>query len=195
MPDLAQQSDVTTLISRLQGLPGLASLISTASVWIQNYTGLQFVVNSYSELHDGKSESRIWLRQTPVLSVQSVILWPNTTPQPIDNTDNDGWTFDPATGELRRGNGHVNQRFEAWFPDGLQNVQVNYTAGAPSVPAPVLYATVLTVKHLADSLKMTGLLKSEDIGDYSYEMADAGDIGLPPLARVLLAPYIQDFIA
>ena len=120
-----------------------------------------------------------------MISVSAVII----QTLPLDNTDGNGWNFDPATGELRRGNPNDDVRFQAPFPVGLNNIEVQYTAGFATVPDPVKRATIILVKHIADSTENTGLFESESIGDYEYKLAVIKGDAMPPMARLLLSKF------
>jgi hypothetical protein len=182
--DLITAADVTD--PRLLRRADLASLISAASLMALHRTNRNgFLSETTTELYDGNNAPRVWLRRTPVTAVTAVTV----NGFAVDNTYGDGWTFRPDTGELRRGTGQVDQRFAWWFPKGLQNVEVTYTAGYSSVPADVVRAVLILVKHLADSSKVTGLFQSEKLGDYSYTLADLASVEFPPLADKILQNY------
>jgi hypothetical protein len=185
---LIAPSDVIQAIPRLATLADLQDLIYDVSAAVITHVGQSFGLATYTETHNGADRSRIWLRNLPIVSVTSVTVEGTA----IDNTNGDGWTVNPATGELRRGSGQQDQQFEAWFPTGLQNIVVVYTAGA-GVPREVRRAAILTVKHWVDATKNTGVFESEDLGDYSYTLSGV-QVKLPAIAEQLLAPYILDFI-
>jgi len=191
MPDYVTQADVITAVPKLATNPDLANLITDVCDAVSTYTGRTFGLLSLIEAYDGSNQPRLWLRQTPVLSITSVTV----NGEPIDNTNGDGWTVNPSTGELRRGNGQTDGRFAPWFPKGTQNIVVNYTAGSLNLPPSVRRAIILWIKMVADSMKVTGQFQSEKLGDYSYTIGDPSSLMMPPLVRFFLGPWVQDWIA
>lgn len=187
--DLVTAADVIQAVPRLQGYPDLADLITDVSDAVIVHCGQAFNLTGYTEVYDGGDQPRLWLRHLPVLVVSSVTIEGNA----VDNSLGDGWTFNPATGELRRGNGQQEAQFEAWFPFGMQNVVVSYTAGAYPIPRSVRRAVIFTVKHWVDATKHTGVFSKEELGDYRYELAEV-QVKLPDIARDLLVPFCPDLI-
>lgn len=187
MADLITTSELTAAVPSLTGRADLAQLVTAASLAVERYCGRTFAQATLTETHNGRNRSRLWLKRRPVVSVASVTI--NGTA--LDNTTSDAWTFQPETGELRRGNGHDAEPFAPWFPWGLQNIVVTYTGGYSPIPADVKQATILWARHLADATKASGLYQSEAIGDYSYTLASLDAQAGPPVALALLAPYVE----
>lgn len=167
-----------------------AALITDASAAVESFCRRTFGQQSYVETYDGRNLPRVWLRQLPVIAVAAV----SVNGEVLDNTYGDAWSFDSGTGELRRGSGHDDVRFAAWFPAGRGNVQVTYTAGYLEIPPAVQRATILTVRYLYELGRKDWLAQSESIGDYSYTLAQTALTGamLPPHVAGLLADWVYD---
>lgn len=184
----------------------LPALIAAATQAVEDYCNRAFAQATVTESYDG-GIPRIFLRRPPVVSVAAVAI----NGVVVDNAAGGGWTVDPASGELARG-----QLLAPWSwcglllggggdpgrggiaggfgrPDwtmGMLDVAVTYAGGYAPVPAPVRQAALIVVKYLADATRHTGLYTSERIGDYTYQMAQGGpDDRLPPAARMLLGVY------
>lgn len=185
MPDLITAADVfdPALLRRSD----LDVLVADACGLVVDHCHWPILRETVVERHDGRGRPRVWLRRRPVESVAGV----EVDGSPLDNTDGQAWTFDPETGELRRGPPWGDPRFAPAFPHGLGNVAVSYTGGHASTPPAVRRACLVLVKHLADATRSTGLLRSERIGDYSYELADPGGGGLPEVVQRLLFHYVR----
>jgi hypothetical protein len=180
---------------------GVPLLIAAASAAVEDHCNRAFRLATVTESYDGGAP-RLFLRRPPIQSVASVAV----NGVALDNTAGTAWTLDPDTGELARGRvltpeswwwlgaaaagyGYGGGYRPGWAP-GMLDVTVAYTGGYAAIPAPVRQATLLVVKHLAESARATGLYTSERIGDYMYQMAQAGpDARLPAAARMLLGPY------
>jgi hypothetical protein len=193
MPELlCQVSDVVDAWPSFTAVPASrqASLIQRASTRVINHCRRPgFLQNSFDEFHDGRNLPRIWLRQRPVIAVSNVII----NGDALDNTFGSGWHFRGDTGELIRGNGQDDTRFVPWFPAGQQNIEVVYSAGFVAVPDPVVEAACWTVKWMYDQGKISGVFRSESIGDYSYTLSDKNlDQDLPPHIAAMLVDYVQD---
>lgn len=84
-----------------------------------------------------------------------------------------------------------------YFPEGLQNIRVDYTGGYSTIPDPVVTATCEITLALHRMGVRDTTLKSETLGDYKYEnFANAGMTmsgakleSLSPIAALALAPY------
>lgn len=187
MADLITTAELTAAVPSLATRSDLAALVSAASQAVERYCGRTFERATLTETHDGRNRSRLWLRRRPIVSVASVTI--NGTA--LDNTTSDAWVFHPATGELRRGNGHEAEQFAAWFPWGLQNIVVTYTGGYNPIPADVKHATILWARHLADAAQTGGMIASESIGDYSYSLGPGAQQAASAAALELLAPYVE----
>ena len=175
------------------------SLIASASQLVHNHCRRWFTQTLWTETFDGNNQPRLWLSHRPVGSVQSVTVNGDS----LDNSDSTGWTVNPGTGELVRGNGLDDVRFPEWFPAGSRNVSVVYwagyvippNAGSPQLPDPVIEATVKTAKWLwdLDQTGGSGVMSSERIGSYQYSRADQRLVnGLPGHIAVIVENYVQD---
>jgi hypothetical protein len=169
------------------------ALILDASQMVENFCRHPFqTAQGVIENFDGTNLNRLWLSIRPVIAVMSVIV----NQVPLDNTYNDAWTFNPATGEITRGDGMDSKSFEPWFPEGTQNIQVNYIGGPGTVPGPVMRATVICARYLHEQTGLSQVYASRSLGDYSYSINnEVTDMTMPPPAAALLAPYVSNDIS
>ncbi len=166
------------------------ALIEAASQAVSDYCGRRVTQQVQVETHSGANGSRVYLRVTPVASVSEVVV--NGTS--LDNAGGDAWSFDPRTGALLRGSGvWGDPRFNPWFPSGFGNMTVTYVGGFNQLPAAIKEATIQAVIALASAPSvLSGDIKSESLGDWSYTQADAPSGALPAAAMDLLGRYRSD---
>ncbi len=184
MADLVTTAEVLARVPSLATHPALAALVTAASAHVENHCRRVFASETLTEWHNGDGWARLWLRRAPVTSLTSVEV--NGSAQDVDD-----FTVNERTGELVWGTSG-DYRHGNPFPRGRRNIKVIYVAGYASVPTPVKEATVQVVKQLADAAAVSGVYQSESIGDYSYSLAQGTVDSLPPMAAVLLAPYVLD---
>ena len=184
MADLISSAELTASLPALATRSDLALLITAASVAVEKYCGREFTQSSVTEYHNGKGLPRLWLRKLPVVSISSLTV----NGSALASTD---YTYDGDTGELVRGDGQADQRFQCRFPHGTKNIAIVYTGGYSPIPEAVKAATIMTVQHIVDGLKATGLFSSESIGDYSYTFNTAFQPLIPKPAELLLAGYVK----
>ena len=187
--DLATDAEVTAAWPGFAKLPAdeRAALISDASAAIEDYCRRSFDAGTATEVRSGNNQPRLWLRNTPVVSVASVTV----NGAEYTNADGSDWTVVAATGELVRGSGLADPRFGPWFPRGTSNITVVYDHGYASVPGPVRRACILAVRSLAELAKASGVYDSESLGDYSYTRGSASQAAIPDAAKALLSRYVR----
>ncbi len=190
---LCQPSDVIVAFPKFGKLPDpeQTALIACASQKILNFCRRPgFLQASVTEVHNGRNCTTLYLRRRPVISVQSIVI---NGEAPLDNSDGNAWAFDGAMGKLFRGSGRDDPRFGWWFPQGFQNITVQYWAGYAAIPDPVVRATIFLVQYLYEINRVSFVFKTESIGDYSYELNQAAMfMTLPEVCADLLAEYVQD---
>jgi hypothetical protein len=190
MADLVTEAEVTAAWPGFDTLDDgeKAALISAASAAIERYCRRTFEEDEVTERFDGNGRPRVWLSRRPVASVASVVANGETLTA-------EDYSFNPETGELFRGDGRTEPRHVMGFPRGTRNITVTYTGGYATVPEDVKRATLVLVRHVSDGTAKTGVLSSESLGEYSYVLNTAfSKAEMPPLAAMLLAPFVQDDI-
>lgn len=91
-----------------------------------------------------------------------------------------GYTVDYPAGRLVRGAG---------WPVGLRNIAVTAKLGYDPIPHEAVEAVIAFAKHLYRT-SASGDLKSERLGDYSYERFEpSGEGDLPADVEALVLPY------
>jgi hypothetical protein len=173
-------ADLVTVAEVVERWPAFAkfgagqqsALISDVSGIVEAEFGYSLDGATLTETLSGTGYPKIWLRQWPVVSVESVAIDGTALPS-------EGWDLDPETGELYRGSGR--------WPRGYRNVVVSYTV-AGSVVAGLKRAAALTIQYYAELPKATGLFKQEIIGPYQYVLADKPIAdSIPPAARAIFS--------
>lgn len=207
---LAEVSDA--LGARFAARDDAQDLALAASGLVEAYCRRTFAQADLDELYDGPGRPLLLLRRPPVSALTAV--WIDG--EPLDLTQPDSCTVDPASGRLLRGTNLGDPRAAAaytpgWFGPGYamvysvawlglghtawsagwQNIRVQYTGGYATVPTPVKRATLIVMKWLADSTKATGLFSYERIGDYEYQIAPGQQPDLPFVARALLDLFVM----
>lgn len=123
MPAYTALTDLATVkeMAKITGTSDDAKLgliISAVSAAISNYCNRNFGSATYTETYNGSGTKFQWLRQRPVSAVASVSIYGTTIPAQGSNPNAYGYSFD-----LNR------LYFAGFFPEGMQNVVVTYTAG------------------------------------------------------------------
>ncbi len=134
--------------------------ITAASLYWLWYTGRDTIADTvvspfvapvaYNENYDGSGSNRMFLRNVPIQSVQSLTVNTRTIPQSTA-FGQAGWLIDSSQKSLViRGGGGASQSFTSdvlfigfvgnFFAKGLQNVNVQYTAGFNGVPVDIQLA-------------------------------------------------------
>ena len=158
--------------------------ISVASVLFQKHCNRLFFSQAYTATMDGDGSQTLILPQYPVTALTSVTLIASDgTETPYDNTyfrfkTNGIVRWAPATAYM--------------FPYGFQNVQVQYTAGFATLPAPVEEAMCNMIVFLLDMQTVDTHLQSERLGEYAatYMTKSSGESdGWPDIVTTLLAKY------
>jgi hypothetical protein len=168
LPNQGNNDDVT-----------LQSLISNASLQVLQYLDrphiLASVLGTLTEVYDGNDSNRLLPHQFPIISVTSVS---------IDNVSIPQATTPVAAGFLWDTRRILLRGFR--FCCGLQNVQVSYTAGFPSVP--------LDLKQAAIEAFALSYRQRVRIGEKSNSMSgqvnvsfDMGDV--PPRSMSVFSQY------
>ena len=162
-------SDLTTL-SDLKAYLGidnsdsdteLETLIKSVSAFIQNETDQQIVETEYKEYIDGEYTESIVLSQKPIISVESLT---------IDDEEETDYYLYKKSGIIKR----KSVGFNIWpddnpkyrFPEGKQNIVIEYTAGYSEIPYDLQKAVWDIIKSARERKDYAGLSKYT-IGDES----------------------------
>jgi hypothetical protein len=151
----------------------LCRLIAAASTFFITACGRPILAESFSETYDGKGNGRLYLRQTPVIAVQSLTI--------------DGIAVEQAASPGLPGwrlNGNVILLFGHWFNRSLANVAVTYTAGYATLPADIVEAVAELV-----GLRYRG---RDRLGKMSESM---GGMATTSYAQKDVSPFIASVIA
>ena len=163
------KSDLTTL-SDVKDYLGITTsdeddqlevLITAVSDFIKNETNQQIVETEYKEKIDGEYTESIVLSQKPIISVESLT---------IDNEEETDYYIYKDIGVVKR----ESIGFDIWpdrspkyrFPEGKQNIVVEYTAGYEEIPLDIQKAVWDIIQSTRESKQYAGLDKYS-IGDES----------------------------
>jgi hypothetical protein len=184
----------------------LQLLISSFSQYVLNRTGQQSfsTVNSYTDIYSGNNSYRLFLRNTPIQSVTSIIVGAWTVPQSTGLTTN-GWYIDPdgksvvlrssASGYMTAPYSSYYTTWPGCFLRGQGNIQVTYTAGYNSVPYDLQEAVMEAVAinySRKDWIDLASKALSPTGGGGSTRYRDWH---LPPGIRIVLDYYSRRAIA
>lgn len=131
----------------------LPEWIAQAAHEIDLSSGMCFTTRNAREVLDGNDMAVLFLRCFPVAELLGVAIYGQ-------ELDLDDIILNPRTGSLRR----------CWgvWPEGCQNIEVEYIHGARVVPPIVQKLATLLAAKTALSAKNGALIDSERIGDYSH---------------------------
>jgi len=153
--------------------------IDAAEAWINKYCGREFEQESAtSKLYDGDGTKELLVDDVLTVTRIETLDEERNVNDTLDNTDY-YWLY-PAN-ETPKWKIVIDSRNApiAVFPRGRQNIRVVGTFGySVSVPADVeLAATKIVAAIIRESVTdVTGLIKSESLGDYSVTFADIDKI-------------------
>lgn len=120
----------------------LTALIAAASANIEQYCNRTFAQATYAETRNGNGADSIFVRQSPIVSVQSVLVNGLAVPAAAD-AQHDGFVFDGERIYIRSRSRYPSPSGVVWrFERGVQNVQLAYTAGYATIPADLNQACV-----------------------------------------------------
>lgn len=143
----------------------LATLVTSCSVWIENYCGGKRFKNpgtDVTELHDGDPDSLgnkvVFLKNYPIISVTSISYATGSLGSPTWNVYDSAnyYVKNAATGEV-------------WFdslPAGRQNIRVIYQGGYETIPEDLSLACIQLVARIFNKRKSEGV-SNESVGGAS----------------------------
>lgn len=179
MSQLCAFSDVQTYIgdSAASSATVLQALITNASAFIEQYCNRTFAVTAYNETRNGNGGDRLFLLNGPIVAVTGVTVDGQIIPQATDSLAY-GWVNDDSIVYIRAG----------CFARGVQNVNVQYSAGFATIPADVAQACIeLVAEKFAKRNRIDKA--SETLGQQqtqSYIQAD-----MPARVKTALQPYVR----
>jgi hypothetical protein len=204
-PTIDGERVVTRLTDDTFSVPVLTTVAGTAG----------FFARQYTEYISGNGQTRLWLKETPVLSVASVYQddkahWgAGDDPFPasallVAGTDyalvRDGNPNEVSkTGGLEKiggvWNGAMQNLRGRLVPDdvpGTGNIKVTYTAGYRRLPSDLQLAVLTVANSIKASAQSGGPMQSESLDYYSYTRMDAGaEARAIGSAKQLLAAFAQ----
>lgn len=136
----------------------LQKLVDASSDFVKDYTGYEWVETEYRETIDGPGSNSVVLSQRPVQDLTSV---------KIDSTE---LTSDKYV--VYENEAIVTRKYEN-FPQDLQNVEVQYTAGYTSVPEDIKQLCSDLVQVKMNSKEYEGL-DAYSIGDEDIKFSKSG---------------------
>lgn len=129
----------------------LQFLITSFSQYVLNKTGRDSFssINTYLETYDGNGSARLFLRNSPIVSVASVSAGSYTFPISTDSNTFGVYIDSTKKSIILRGRILSNRVFHrsVGFPIGYGNISVNYSAGYASVPFDLQEATMRAVSQ------------------------------------------------
>jgi hypothetical protein len=153
--------------------------INAASAMIEQYCSRRFKVQTFIEVHDGRSSQSILLHN-----------WPAQKPSEV-NID-PSWAFGPSTALAVdtftvMDNGWLTLR-SSIFPRGVQNIKITYQAGYSTVPADLEEIALMLVEYLYQHRndRRSGIKSKSKSGENIAYMET-----IPPNITSLLGPYIR----
>ena len=168
-------------------VPILTTLVANASAFIERYCGRTFEQGTYTETRNGNGAEAIYLRQGPIVSVQSVSVDGIAIPAAPDAISY-GYVFDDRRVYLR-GYARVSPSTPGTligsvgsFRRGIQNVVIAYTAGYAVIPPDLNQACVELVadkyakrKRIDEKSQTTGqqMTAAYDLSDISARVKTA----------------------
>jgi hypothetical protein len=112
------------------------------------------------EIFDGNGTFRMWTKNAPIDTVDTLEYWTGTEWQDVSELNMD-FTFDATTGKVWFDERHT-------FHKGVDNWRVTYSYGfTDGIPADLKYACFLLTKYFSDRQSREGI-KSQSDGEQSF---------------------------
>jgi hypothetical protein len=120
------------------------------------------------EVFDGNGNFRIWTKNAPIDSVETIEYWTGTEWQDVSEL-NMTFTWDETTGKV-----WFTERYT--FHKGIDNWRITYNYGfTDDIPADLKYACFLLTKHFEDIQSRQGI-RSQSDGEQSFTYAENMDV-------------------
>ena len=197
LPTFLEQPMALITISRMKQAPAAAryadaellSLISGASLVVEEYCGRTFWKSSVHETYSGMNKNQLFLSMTPVDSVAAVLITDES--DVVDTYTSGSMLFNKVTGELQ----FKPSADLTFFPGGFQNVEVRYTGGYTEIPIEVQDAVIGVALAMGSQSSTSNelALGADASGDYAYGHREvAKTYGLCSLAvKSVLDKFVQ----
>lgn len=182
-------------------------LINGVESAVKRYTGREFASQSYTgELYDGTGTPYLYLRQRPVTAVSDLRVAQSAFGGAghADAFESDTqWTKDEdfilhRDDESEHNRGLLIVVRSKWpttpqgiWPEGVSNIQVDYTAGYASIPEDLKLAIYQLAARMRASAKKGAMLSGEKFGSYSYTVLKTDKSAEVVDARSILNDYAQ----
>lgn len=174
----------------------LTTLVNNAGAFIERYCNRVFEQASYTETRNGNGASAIFMRNVPIISVQSVSVDGTSVPAAPDAISY-GYIFDSNKVYLR-GDARINPvtpgifaGYPPTFSRGIQNITIAYTAGYPTVPMDIAQACIeLVASKFAKRMridKKSDVLAQETV---SFDLSD-----MPASVKTTLSQWVIPMVA
>lgn len=171
----------------------LQLLITSFSRYVLNRTGRDsFSSTTYTEIYDGNNASRLFLRNSPITNVSSIVVGTYSIPQSTTLTV-PGWFIEQSKKSLAlRSFGYGGQQmipgsvFPQRFWEGIGNIQITYTAGWTTTPPDLYDAAMETVAVIYARKDWKDML--------SRALAISGGSGTTTFRREFLTPGVEEII-
>ena len=162
----------------------LERLINAATELIESETGRRFKKTDHEEeIHDGIGKN-LALENYPILDSEDDVSNSDPVIKRIysdgtdDTIDEDSYRYNKKTGVIYRAVG---------WPEGEDNISVDYTAGYDTIPADLEQACIDLVSYAYNRRKNAGV-KSEADGAYSITYATLDQV---PTAKATISLYTR----
>ena len=173
----------------------LQLLITSFSRYVLNRTGRDsFLSTTYTEIYDGNNAQRIFLRNSPITNVSSIVVGSYSIPQSTGLTV-PGWFIEQSAKSIAlRSYGYsyygqpgvATSIFPQRFYEGIGNLQITYTAGWTTIPPDLYDAVMETVSVIYARKDWKDML--------SRALSISGGSGTTTFRREFLTPGVEEII-
>ena len=166
----------------------LTNLLTSASNMVEAYCHRVFTSTAYApEYQDGLGGDWLFVKNPPITAFTSIA---------VEDAYGDTETILAAEFVRDNDTGRIQFKVDAdsdfaYFPVGIQNIDITYTGGYAAIPDEVQDAVILIAMNLYSlGSKANPGLKSERLGEYSYTRMDATAMDpMTPAVKGLLGEY------
>jgi hypothetical protein len=180
---MAVSPTIKLLYPVLASLPDatLEARVDVATEWVKRALSRDLSSGTKTERISGRNHPTIWLRNTPVVSVESIT---------VDGRElaasEYAWTADGRV--TRAWKGFV-RHMPGWNP-GVENIVVEFESGGiPQVIQDDIIGAVTA--WFLDSAEISSVVSSERIGDYQYVANTAFGAKVPSSVMSKLMPHMR----
>lgn len=157
------------------------ALLDLACEQVEIVCNRKFAVDDYEEVHNGTGDPLIFVNNPPINTITSIIIDKDEDYEVTIAATN--LKFDSLIGEICLVRSSSSTADISHFPEGYQNITINYNGGWTTIPQAIQKIIADMVIEAYNPALIAGNIASERIGQYEYRF------GLSKMGKILLSHH------